>query len=167
MKIIIKNLQNKVLLYPTRIKKLISDILKGERVKESGCINICFVNNTLIKKFNIKFLKNNSSTDVLAFNLSDWTEEHGLPSVTRPYRIGRYAPLRSRQSHRKNNKVLLADIMISTETAITHARKFKTTPNYELMLYVAHGILHVLGYDDRNNTEAKLMRKKEAAYVDR
>ncbi|MEI6831181.1 MAG: rRNA maturation RNase YbeY [Candidatus Omnitrophota bacterium] len=139
MQILIKNLQNKVPLYPNRIKKLISGILKGERVKESGCINICFVNNTLIKKFNIQFLKNTSSTDVLAFNLSD----------------------------RKKNKILLADIMISAETAITHARKFKTTPNYELMLYVAHGILHILGYDDRNNTEAKLMRKKEAEYVDR
>jgi len=139
MQILIKNLQNKVPLYPLRIKRLIFNILKGERVTESGCINICFVNNTLIKKFNIQFLKNTSSTDVLAFNLSD----------------------------RKNNKILLADIMISAETAITHARKFKTTPNYELMLYVAHGILHVLGYDDRNNTEAKLMRKKEAAYVDR
>jgi len=139
MQILIKNLQNKVPLYPLRIKRLIFNILKGERVTESGCINICFVNNTLIKKFNIQFLKNTSSTDVLAFNLSD----------------------------RKNNKILLADIMISAETAITHARKFKTTPNYELMLYVAHGILHVLGYDDRNNTEAKLMRKKEAAYVNR
>lgn len=139
MQILIKNLQNKVPLYPLRIKRLIFNILKGERVTESGCINICFVNNTLIKKFNIQYLKNTSSTDVLAFNLSD----------------------------RKNNKILLADIMISAETAITHARKFKTTPNYELMLYVAHGILHILGYDDRNNTEAKLMRKKEAAYVDR
>ncbi|MDO9572439.1 MAG: rRNA maturation RNase YbeY [Candidatus Omnitrophota bacterium] len=139
MQILIKNLQNKVPLYPLRIKRLIFNILKGEKVTESGCINICFVNNTLIKKFNIRYLKNTSSTDVLAFNLSD----------------------------RKNNKILLADIMISAETAITHARKFKTTPNYELMLYVAHGILHILGYNDRNNTEAKLMRKKEAVYVDR
>ena len=146
MKIVIKNLQNKVRLYPARIKKLISDILKGERVKESGYINICFVNNALIKKFNIKFLKNKSSTDVLAFN---WTEGHGLPS--------------DRQSHR----VLQADIIISTEIAITHAHKFKTTPNYELMLYVTHGLLHILGYNDRNKTETKLMRKKEAAYVDR
>lgn len=162
MRIIIKNLQNKVPLYPTRIRKLISDILKGERVKESGCINICFVNNALIKKFNIKFLKNSSSTDVLAFNLSQREnnkirlENHGLTLGSHPAYGGA-----GRQSQ------LLADIMISTETAITHARKFKTTPNYELMLYVAHGILHILGYDDNNNTGAKLMRKKEAAYVHR
>lgn len=139
MKITIKNLQNKLRLSPIRIKKLINHILKGEGVKESGCINICFVNNPLIKKFNIKFLKTSSSTDVLAFNLND----------------------------KKNSKILLADIMISTDTAINNARKFKTTSDYELMLYVAHGILHILGYDDRTKTQMKRMRKSEAEYVNR
>ena len=65
------------------------------------------------------------------------------------------------------SKILLADIMISTDTAINNARKFKTTPDYELMLYVAHGILHILGYDDRTKTQMKRMRKKEAEYVNR
>jgi probable rRNA maturation factor len=139
MKITIKNLQNKLKLRPARIKKLINHILKSEGRKESGCINICFVNNSLIKKFNIKFLKTNSSTDVLTFNLGN----------------------------KKMSKILLADIMISTDTAINNARKFKTTSDYELMLYVAHGILHILGYDDRTKTQMKRMRKKEAEYVNR
>lgn len=139
MNITIKNLQNKLTIQPARIKKLINHILKGERVKESGYINICFVNNSLIKKFNIKFLKTSSSTDVLAFNLNN----------------------------EKKSKILLADIMISTDTAINNARKFKTTSDYELMLYVAHGILHILGYDDHTKTQMKRMRKKEAEYVNR
>ncbi|MDP2044244.1 MAG: rRNA maturation RNase YbeY [Candidatus Omnitrophota bacterium] len=138
MKITIKNLQNKLAIRPVRIKKLITHILKGEGRKESGCINICFVDNPLIKEFNIKFLKTSSSTDVLAFNLNN-----------------------------EKSKILLADIMISTDTAINNARKFKTTSDYELMLYVAHGILHILGYDDRTKTQMKRMRKKEAEYVNR
>ena len=139
MKILIKNLQNKVPLYPARIKRLILSILKGEKVKKTGCINLCFVNNALIKKFNIKYLNNNSSTDVLAFNLSK----------------------------QEKNKILLADIMISAETAVTNAGKFKTSPDYELMLYVTHGMLHILGYDDINKAKAKIMHKKETAYVHR
>lgn len=139
MRITIKNLQSKLAIRPIRIKKLINHILKGEGVKESGCINVCFVNNSLIKKFNTKFLKTRSSTDVLAFNLS----------------------------HKKMSKILLADIMISTDTAISNARKFKTASDYELMLYVAHGILHILGYDDHTKTQMKRMRKKEAEYVNR
>jgi probable rRNA maturation factor len=139
MKITVKNLQNKLLISPVKIKKLILNVLKGEGMKESGYINICFADDPLIKKFNLKFLKTNSSTDVLAFNLNNNLE----------------------------NKILLADIMISTDTAIKNSRKFNTKPEYELMLYLTHGILHILGYDDRDKTQKKQMREKEIEYVDR
>ena len=139
MKIAIKNLQNKLAIRPAKIKKLILKILAGERIKEPGYINICFTDDPLIKKFNFKYLKTNSTTDVMTFNLSN----------------NRIA------------KTLLADIMISTDTALRNAREFKTKAEYELMLYLAHGILHILGYKDHNKTQRKLMRKKEAEYVDR
>ena len=139
MKIFIKNLQKKLPIRGVKIKTLILRLLKAEGVKESGEINIFFVNDERIKKLNLKFLKINHSTDVLAFNLSQ----------------------------RKLNKILLADIIISTYTAISNARKFKTTPEYELRLYVIHGLLHILGYDDRNQDKRKLMRKKEQLYVNR
>ncbi|MDD5120308.1 MAG: rRNA maturation RNase YbeY [Candidatus Omnitrophica bacterium] len=135
MKITIKNLQKKLPIHAVKIRKLIQKILKGENIRESGWINICFVNDPFIKKFNAKFHKTNSSTDVLAFNLSE--------------------------------KILLADIMISTDTAIRQAAIFKTSADYELSLYVAHGILHILGYNDQKTNQAKLMRKKEAQYVNR
>lgn len=139
MKINIKNLQKKLSVKPKKIKELILNILAGEKIKGTGYINICFTDDALIKKFNAKFLKTDTSTDVLAFDLND-------------SRIG---------------KILLADIMISTDTAINNARLFKTRPEYELMLYVTHGVLHILGYNDRNNAQKKLMRKKELEYVDR
>ncbi len=139
MKITIKNLQKKLTIHPVKIKELVLKILKNEAVKETGWINICFVDNPFIKKFNAKFHKTNSSTDVLAFNLSD----------------------------KNNKKVLLADIMISTDTVIKQAKDFKTTVDYELSLYVTHGILHILGYNDQNENQIKLMRKKEKQYVDR
>ncbi len=137
MKITIKNLQNKLPLGQTKIKNLIRRILKGENITASGWINICFVDNALIKKFNSKFLKSRSSTDVLAFNLGN------------------------------KRKIMLADIMISTDQAILQARSFKTTPGYELLLYVAHGLLHILGFNDHSPEQIKLMRKKESEYVDR
>lgn len=136
MKITIKNLQNKLPVRPTKIKNLIRRVIRGEGINKSGWINICFVNNSRIRKFNAKFLKSQSATDVLAFNLGD-------------------------------KKILLADIMISTDIAITQARSFKTTADYELQLYVVHGILHILGYNDHSKTQIKLMRKKESEYVNR
>ncbi|MFH0917999.1 MAG: rRNA maturation RNase YbeY [Candidatus Omnitrophota bacterium] len=138
MRVTLRNLQKQLPLATGKIKKLISRVLKGEGVKESGWINICFVDNYQIKKFNAKFLKTKNSTDVLAFNLSD----------------------------KKEKNIILADIMISAQAAIKQARSFKTTPDYELSLYVVHGILHILGFNDRTPSQIKRMRKKESLYVD-
>ena len=137
MKITIKNLQNKLPVRQTKIKNLILRVIKKERAGRAGWINLCFVDNRRIKKFNAKFLKTNSTTDVLAFNLGN----------------------------KKRKNIILADIMISTDIAISQARKFKTTPEYELLLYIVHGILHILGYNDQTASGAKLMRKKENQYV--
>jgi probable rRNA maturation factor len=134
----ISNLQEKLPIPEMRIKKLIHKILKGEKFKKKGYINVCFTDNSLIKKLNARFLKTPKATDVLAFNLSDKT-----------------AP------------VILADIAISTDIAINNARYFKTSPEGELMLYVAHGVLHILGFNDHTKTQIQLMRKKEKKYVDR
>lgn len=138
VKITLQNLQKKLPIRPRRVKNLILKVLKGEKVKKAGWINICFVDNPQIKKFNAKFLKTKSSTDVLAFNLSD----------------------------KKEKNIILADIMISAEAALKQARNFKTTPDYELSLYIVHGILHILGFNDHTRAQRKLMRKKESQYVD-
>jgi len=137
VQIFIQNLQKKLPINPKKISKLISKILKDEKIKKSGFINICFVNNPLIKKYNSKFLKVKDPTDVLAFDLSE-----------------------------KNGNIL-ADIMISTDIAIANSVKFNTTASYELLLYVAHGVLHILGYNDQSRLQKKLMRKKENEYVHR
>ena len=138
MKITLRNLQKYVPVHGGKIKKLILKLLRGEGKKESGWINICFVDNQQIKKFNAQFLKVESSTDVLAFNLSD----------------------------KKEKNIILADIVISAQAALKQAGNFKTTPDYELSLYVVHGILHILGFNDHTPLAIKLMRKKENQYVD-
>jgi probable rRNA maturation factor len=137
MEITVKNIQNILPVYPAKIKKLIKHILKNEGIKKTGYINICFVDNPLIKKFNAKFLKSRSATDVLAFDLSE----------------------------KKDAKIISADIIISAQAALKQANVFKTTPDYELSLYVAHGILHILGYDDQKTRQIKQMRRKEKQYV--
>ena len=60
---------------------------------------------------------------------------------------------------------LEADIIVSSDTAIRNAKEYKTSPEHELKLYVIHGVLHLLGYDDHTNKERLLMRKKESKYV--
>lgn len=59
----------------------------------------------------------------------------------------------------------LGDILISTDRAFAQAPKFNNDFQSEFILYIIHGILHLLGYDDIKEKNAKVMRKKEAEYL--
>ncbi len=61
----------------------------------------------------------------------------------------------------KKKSFLIGDIIISTDAAIQNAKAFKTSINYEIVLYVIHGILHLLGFDDHKEEDIKKMRKRE------
>jgi len=59
------------------------------------------------------------------------------------------------------------ELVISTERAIEHARRYRTTPTRELTLYVIHGILHLHGYDDRTSRQRARMRAAERRLLNR
>ena len=50
------------------------------------------------------------------------------------------------------------EIFISAETAKRHARLFGNSIMRELQLYVIHGLLHLQGFDDRTQAEARKMQ---------
>lgn len=58
-------------------------------------------------------------------------------------------------------KGILGDIVISVERARAQAEAFGTSFKSEVELYIIHGALHLLGYDDETPAAAKAMRKKE------
>ncbi len=47
------------------------------------------------------------------------------------------------------------EIFISVETAKRHARAFGNSLTSELCLYIAHGLLHLHGFDDRTQCRAE------------
>ncbi|MFT3883416.1 MAG: rRNA maturation RNase YbeY [Gemmatales bacterium] len=64
-----------------------------------------------------------------------------------------------------SSKPLHGDLAISTDTAISAAAERGHEPHEELLLYVIHGILHLVGYDDTSDKKRTEMRKKEAEYL--
>jgi len=50
------------------------------------------------------------------------------------------------------------EIFISIETAKKHARAFGNSLASELCLYIAHGLLHLHGFDDRTRAAARKMK---------
>ena len=137
MKVSVRNLQKRIPVNPKRIIKTVLKILSLEGIKKSGEITVCFVNDQKIKELNLRYLGKNNPTDVIAFDIS------GPKSLDE----------------------IFADIVISTDRAIDNARIYKTSPLYELYLYVIHGMLHLLGYDDKSKKDRLIMHKKEAELV--
>jgi probable rRNA maturation factor len=53
------------------------------------------------------------------------------------------------------------EILISVERAKEQSSSFKTSLEEEIYLLIIHGILHLIGFDDQTQKEAKRMRKEE------
>ena len=88
-----------------------------------------------IHRFNRTYLGHDRPTDVLAFNLNE------------PKRFSK--------------KPFLGDVMISVDRARMYAKRYNNTLWGEIKLYIAHGILHLLGYDDHRLKDRLRMRRKE------
>ena len=56
---------------------------------------------------------------------------------------------------------LVGQIVISADTARRQARRVGVPLTTELDLLVTHGVLHLIGYDDRDPVEARLMHERE------
>ena len=97
----------------------------------SAQLNLIFVSRQRMQAFNKTYLGRSYATDVLAFNLSDDDDE------------------------------LIGDIIISTDAVIQNAKEFATNEADEIVLYIIHGILHLLGYDDHKPKDKQQMRAAE------
>ena len=64
----------------------------------------------------------------------------------------------------ENNNINV-DVFISIDRVKENANEFKETFLNELHRVMAHGLLHLLGYKDKNQKEADIMRSKENFYL--
>ena len=62
---------------------------------------------------------------------------------------------------------LEAELYISTEMAIENAKEFKVSLDNEIIRLVSHGILHLIGYDDSNNSLSKKMFSVQEEIVEK
>ena len=65
------------------------------------------------------------------------------------------------------DKTLSADILISVERVKENSITFTNNFSEELNRVMIHGILHLLGYDDKTEKQKEKMRKKENIYLNK
>ena len=62
-------------------------------------------------------------------------------------------------------KIINSDIMISIDRVKENSTNFDNSFTEELHRVMIHGILHLIGYDDKTEKEKNLMREKENFYL--
>jgi len=135
MRIDIQNLQAAVKLDKRKILKCARHVLSAMHEQDAE-LSLLFVSNAYIRNLNWKYRRVDLATDVLAF----------------PMRKGKRLP---------NDIHILGDVVISVETAKKESKKRRIPFQKELELYLVHGILHLLGYDDEKSKDRKKMKTRE------
>ena len=64
-----------------------------------------------------------------------------------------------------DDKTLSADILISVERVKENSITFTNNFSEELNRVMIHGILHLIGYNDKTEKQKEEMRKKENIYI--
>ena len=137
MKIHVLQKQTDLKINRLSVKKLVVDFLKFHAISADE-VSIFFVNTAEICDLHEEYFNDPSPTDCISFPM-DETGEFG-------YRH-------------------LGDIFVCPETAVLYAQKHAGDSYHEMTLYVVHGLLHLLGYDDLKAKDRKVMRTEEARYL--
>ena len=114
-------------------------------------LSIALVGDAEIHELNRSYRKMDKPTDVLAFPV----EERVPP---RPGKGSRPAP--------ETIEGLLGDVILSIETGRRQAKEHRRPLLAELTMLLAHGLLHLIGYDHRTDAEEREMTAKTGVLTD-
>jgi probable rRNA maturation factor len=118
------------------LKRVAEALLSKQFRLEDAEIGFDFVSDKRMAEINQQYLGHEGSTDVITFPYSE------------------------------SDGPLQGDIFICIDEAIQQARFFKTTWQQEIVRYMVHGILHLLGEDDLKPELRRKMKRKENRLVE-
>lgn len=113
----------------TELEAVIKKFLLGRRLATKE-VSLVLVGDSLMRRLNRETRGKDKVTDVLSFRETD------SPSI-RPKFLG--------------------EIVIDYQKIKRQAKTFKTSVRKELIFILVHGLLHLVGFDDKTDKEAKVM----------
>lgn len=119
-----------------RLKKFLKELFTREG-KQLQALDFIFCKDNYLLNINQSFLKHDTYTDIVTFDLSD-PAENGIRG----------------------------EIYISTERVKENADRFAASYEHELHRVMFHGALHLCGYRDKKVAEKETMRRKENENLD-
>jgi probable rRNA maturation factor len=137
MNIVIANRQRVKKVDLRLLKEITATILSKLKI-ENAEIEISLAGGKEMAEINGRFLRHEGPTDVITF---DYSEKEKTEN-------GKW-------------KFLHGEIFICVDEAIFQAKKFRTTWQSEIVRYLVHGILHLLGHDDLKPQLRRKMKREE------
>ena len=116
-----------------RLTRLAKSFAKNLKLSNAE-LSVSLVRDPAIRKLKREYFGIDAVTDVLSFPAGDFPGPGPRP---------------------------LGDIVISLDTARRQAKALRTTLDRELALYLAHGLLHLLGHDHQTAADARKMERLE------
>jgi len=139
MNVVIANCQRTKKINGRLLRKVVQELFL--ELKISGAeLGINLVGAEEMAKVNWNFLRHEGSTDVITFDHAD-----GAHGVTRP--------------------TLHGELFICVDEAVSQAKQFGTSWQTEIVRYVVHGVLHLLGHDDLKPGVRRTMKREENRLV--
>lgn len=126
------------------VRSLAASMLEALGLGDSE-LSILLTNDRLIHEINRDHRGKDKPTDVLSFPQSEFS-----------------APLRPKRGFRLD---VLGDVVISLDTAERAALARKRSLREEVRFLLAHGILHLVGYDHATPVEKQVMTKRTRELV--
>ena len=117
------------------VKEIAELILKDKNVNNAH-LSFIFCSDDLLSKLKKEYFGVDQLTDVITFDLSEDAE-----------------------------KFLEAEIYVNLKRANINAKKYDQTFNDEVKRLIIHGLLHLLGFDDKTFDEKLEMEKLENQYL--
>ncbi|HEX9297927.1 MAG TPA: rRNA maturation RNase YbeY [Polyangiaceae bacterium] len=105
-------------------------------------LSVALTDDREIHELNRVFRRRNRPTDVLAFAMREGE------------------PCGSSGARQPGACEMLGDIVVSIETARRQAARRRRSIESELRMLLAHGLLHLVGYDHRTGEEERVMKAK-------
>ncbi|MFN0068003.1 MAG: rRNA maturation RNase YbeY [Limisphaerales bacterium] len=134
--IVIRNRQRRRRVDAPRLRAVAAGLLDRELALPTYALGITLVTPAAMTQVNEGYLGHEGPTDVITFD-----------------------------HRRRKNEPLHGELFICLEEAAAFAREFQTTWPEELARYVVHGVLHLLGHDDRDPPGRRRMRRAENRLV--
>jgi len=126
----------------TAFERLAAFVLDRESAPEYAELSVAIVDLAEMTQLNESYRGKEGPTDVLSFECDDLC---AMADSDEPLTLG--------------------DVVIAPEVAESQAAEYGHTVEQELNLLLVHGVLHLLGYDHEDDSDADVMQARERALL--